>query len=101
MAAANVSVESDKELDEGLLAQFRKKAGSLLKSALQKVLGVFDAKGRFVLIDRTVHAVKQTFVKLHELGHACLPWQKDIYAVIEDCNGTLDPDVADRFDKEA
>lgn len=98
-----VVVEEDFR-DKGLIAKFakmRQKGGALLKRALDKVLGVFDARERFVFIDRTVHAVKQTFLKLHEAGHAILPWQRGLYAVIEDCEKTLAPDVSDLFDREA
>lgn len=40
-------------------------------------------------------------LKLHETGHAVLPWQRDIYAVIEDCSKSLDSQIADQFDREA
>ena len=35
------------------------------------------------------------------MGQAVLPWQKDIYAVTEDCEKTLAPGIADEFEKEA
>ena len=30
-----------------------------------------------------------------------MPWQKDLYAVIEDSKNSLDPALADLFDREA
>ncbi|MEX2672840.1 MAG: ImmA/IrrE family metallo-endopeptidase [Phycisphaeraceae bacterium] len=98
---AKVVVAPEDALDESFLARIRRKAGSALKQALSKVLGVFDAKARLVYIDRAVHIAKQTFLKLHEAGHAVLPWQRDLYGVIEDCGQTLDPDVAEEFEREA
>ncbi len=77
------------------------KAGSVLKRALGKVMGLFDARARLIFIDRSLHLVKQSFIKLHETAHAFLPWQKNLYAVVEDCENSLDPEVADLFDRQA
>lgn len=101
MDAGKVAVAPENVLDEGFLGTFRRKAGKALKSAVSKVLGLFDAHDRLIFIDRAVHLVKQTFLKLHETGHAVLPWQRDLYAVIEESEQELDPDIADLFDKEA
>lgn len=98
---AQVVVASEDVFSEGFLARIRRKAGGTLKRALSKVLGVFDAKARLVYIDRAVHAAKLTFLKLHEAGHAVMPWQRDLYGVIEDCGQTLAPDVAEQFEREA
>lgn len=104
LCAAKVEIAPVNEIDESFLSWIRKKAGDAgetLKRALSKVIGLFDAKSRLIFVDTTVLAVKQTFIKLHETGHAFLPWQKDIYGVIEDCGQTLSPDVSDQFDREA
>ena len=83
------------------LRRMRKKAGGALRSALSKVMGLFDAKGGDIFIDRSLLLVKQTFVRLHEAAHAYLPWQRPMYAVVEDCAQSIDPDVAELFDHEA
>lgn len=101
MAVAKVEEPEDEALDDGLIARMRKLAGSALKSAFSKVLGLFHAGAGLVYIDRTMLAVKQTFVRLHEAAHGFLPWQRGIYAVVEDCENSLDPDVASAFDREA
>lgn len=77
------------------------KAGSVLRRALGKVMGLFDARARLIFIDRSLHVVKQSFIRLHETAHAFLPWQKGLYAVVEDCENSLDPEVADLFDRQA
>jgi hypothetical protein len=103
LCAAKVEVAPATEIDDGFLSWIRKKAGDAgetLKRALSKVVGLFDAKSRLIFV-ADVLAVKQTFIKLHETGHAFLPWQKDIYGVIEDCDQTLSPDISDQFDREA
>ena len=96
-----VEVQDDVLGDAGFLTRMRRKAGTALKSALSKVLGLFDAPGGLVFIDRSMQLVKQTFVRLHEAAHAFLPWQRPMYAVVEDCEQSLAPDVADMFDREA
>jgi hypothetical protein len=62
---------------------------------------VIDVGARIIYIDRAVHAVKQVFLRLHEVGHSVLPWQRDLYCAIEDCEKTLSPEVAETFDREA
>ena len=101
MAAAQVTEVYEDVLSVGFIAKMRQKAGKSLKSALSKVLGLFNAKERLVFIDRTLHVVKQTFIRLHETGHGFMAWQRDLYAVVEDCEKTLDPNLADLFDREA
>lgn len=101
MAEARLVVCEEDVLNEGFLARMRQKAGSALKQALSKVLGVFDVKARLVYIDKGIMLVKQTFIKLHETAHAVLPWQRDLYGVIEDCEKTLSPEMSEQFDREA
>lgn len=101
MTVAKITVEPENVLDASFLERMRIKAGPALKRALSKVRGLFDARERRVFIDQTVSKTKQTFLKLHETGHAVLPWQRDIYVVVEDCEETLSSDIADLFDREA
>jgi hypothetical protein len=104
LRAAEVEEVQEDVLNEGLIAKLRRKAGKAggaLKSALSKVIGLFDVTGRLVFIDRSLHLVRQTFVRLHEAGHAFLRWQRDLYAVVEDCELTINPELADLFEREA
>ncbi|RWK53161.1 ImmA/IrrE family metallo-endopeptidase [Mesorhizobium sp.] len=101
MVAAKLEEVQEDVLNEGFLASMRRKAGAALKSALSKVIGLFDARAKLVFIDRTLHVVKQAFVRLHETGHGFMAWQKDLYAIVEDCEQTIDPEIADLFDREA
>lgn len=101
MAAAKVEEVHEDVLNEGFLVRMRKKAGTALKSALSKVLGLFDARARLVFIDRTLHVAKQTFIRLHETAHGFMGWQRDLYLVVEECERSLDPELADLFDREA
>ena len=99
--AGRVTVSPENVLEEGFLRTMRRKARSALKRAASKVIGLFDAHARLIFIDWHVLPVKQTFLKLHETGHATLPWQRDLYAVIEDSEQELDPGTAALFDREA
>jgi hypothetical protein len=101
MDAAKVVVAPAQAIDEGFLSWMRRKAKSALKSALSKVRGVLDAAARLVYLDKALYPTKQTFIKLHETAHAVLPWQRDLYAVIEDCDETLAPEMSEEFDRQA
>ncbi|MGY4265066.1 ImmA/IrrE family metallo-endopeptidase [Bradyrhizobium sp. USDA 4519] len=102
MRAAKVEIVP-LQLDDGYLARLRQKAeaaGTALLSALSKVWGVFDPKARVAFIDPETPKNKLPFLKLHEGGHAVLPWQS-IFGIFEDCRKTLDPDVKAQFEREA
>ena len=101
MEAAKVRVAEEDLSDEGFIKAMAKAAGGTLKRALDKVLGVFHVAARLIYLDKAVFAAKLPFLKMHEMAHAVLPWQKDIYAVTEDCSKTLAPEIADEFEKEA
>jgi Zn-dependent peptidase ImmA (M78 family) len=102
--AAKLIVAEEHLEEDGLIAEFRRKAkraGHTLRRALSKVLGVLDSAARVIYLDRTVHVARRAFLKLHETGHAVLPWQAKIFAITEDCEKTLAPEVADEFEREA
>jgi hypothetical protein len=101
MAVAKVFVADEDLSDERFLKKMAKAAGGTLKRALAKILGVMHVAARLIYLDKAVHAAKLPILKLHEMAHAVLPWQKDIYAVTEDCEKTLLPEIADEFEKEA
>jgi len=105
LAAANLAVAPTSVFDpKQLLAYLREKgaaAGQKLKKALSKILGLYDADTRIIHIDDSVVDVKQKFLKLHETGHHELPTHRKVFTWFQDCEKTLDPDVADHFEREA
>lgn len=104
MAAAKLTVVDDEVLDENLLRQFiaKAKAGvATIKSAVSKVLGLFEANDRFVVIDRDAPKPRIPFIKLHEAGHGSMPHQSKMYKLMHDCAQTLEPEIADLFEREA
>ena len=103
MAAAKVTIVDDEVLDETFLRRFIAKASAglaTIKSALSKVLGLFEANDRLVVIDKNVPVPRVPFVKLHEAGHG-MPHQSKMYALMQDCEKTLDPEITDLFEREA
>jgi hypothetical protein len=100
LAVARLEVEDLR--DNSFLHKLREAVpDGFLKRALSKVLGVLDVHASLIFIDRTLKLVKQTFIVFHEAGHFFLPWQRNAYQVIEDCEKTLDPEIAEDFDREA
>lgn len=104
MAAAHVREVEEDVLNPSFIAKILGKAeqaGLAIKRALSKVIGLFHASEGLVFIDQTLVLVRKRFVRLHEAAHGFLPWQRPMYAVVEDCEKALDPEPADLFDREA
>lgn len=101
MEVARVQEVQGEVLGDSLINRLRTKAGSALKRALSKVLGLFYASEGLIFIDQALHVMKKRFVRLHESAHGFLPWQRPMYAVVEDCEKSLDAESADAFDREA
>jgi Zn-dependent peptidase ImmA (M78 family) len=104
MAAAKLTVVDDEILNETFLQRFLKSAKAsvaTIKSALSKVLGLFEANDRLVVIDKETPEPRIPFIKLHEAGHGTMPHQSKVYALIHDCEKTLDPEITDLFEREA
>jgi Zn-dependent peptidase ImmA (M78 family) len=70
-------------------------------SAITKLLGIYDSHSKLIHISPEIHPSKEVFLILHEIAHAHIPWQKEIYSLFEDCEKTLDLDIARQFEKEA
>ena len=104
MAIAKVEEVKEDVLNPGFIARLRstvEQAGGALKRAVNKVMGLFHASAGLVFLDQTLIAVKKRFVRLHEAGHGFLPWQRPMYALVEDCDKALDEQAAALFDREA
>jgi Zn-dependent peptidase ImmA (M78 family) len=104
MSAAKLTIVDDEVLNASLLRQFMKKAKSgisTIKSALSKVLGLFESQDRLVVVDKDAPKPRKPFIKLHEAGHGTLPHQAKVYRLIHDCEMTLDSEIADLFEREA
>lgn len=104
MAVARVKEVEEDVLNPSFAAKLiskAEKAGHVVRRALSKVIGLFHASDGLVFIDHTLMLVRKRFVRLHEAAHGFLPWQRPMYAVVEDCEKSLDPETAVLFDREA
>ena len=105
LAAAKVQVVPTSAFNpEVILAYIMDKAvstGARIKSAITKVLGLYDAGEALIHIDISVVESKQTFLKLHETGHHEMPTHRKIFRFFQDCNKTLAPEIANQFEREA
>ena len=104
LAAAKVTVVDDEILNESFMKRLAAKAAggfATIKSALNKVLGLFETNDRLVVIDKNVPRPRIPFVKLHETAHGSMPHQTKLYALMQDCDQTLDPEITDLFEREA
>ena len=105
LLAAKLRVAPKGLFDAASFAAYAKKladgAKQWLKSAISKVLGLYDANEQIIHVDDSVVASKQTFLKLHETGHHEIPTHRKIFSVFQDCEQTLAPAIADQFEREA
>ncbi|UXH79047.1 ImmA/IrrE family metallo-endopeptidase [Roseateles amylovorans] len=105
LEAAKLRVAPRSMFDPAAFLAFVKRktaeAAHTLKTALSKVLGLYDANEQIIHIDETVGRSKQTFLKLHETGHHELPTHRKIFRLFQDCEQTLAPAIADQFEREA
>ncbi len=99
VACADLVVSQNITLSEEHTDFFTRSIG-VLKSALEKVIGMVDLRENVIYLDATVLPQKRTFVKLHETGHKVLPWQRQTYLYLDD-ETTLAPDVSEHFEREA
>lgn len=104
MTVARVEEVKEDVLNPGFLAKLRAtvdQTGQTVKRAVTKVLGLFHASEGLVFLNQTMMAVKKRFVGFHEAAHGFLPWQRPMYALVEDCEKALDGATAELFDREA
>lgn len=103
--AARLKIAPKNAFDPRILTEYllgkAESAASALKSAIAKVLGIYDAGDRTIHIDDFVHQSKQNFLMLHEAGHHEIPSHRNAFQIFQDCAKTLDPTIADLFEREA
>lgn len=107
---AGLIVSNEATLDEdyaeyfGVREEYQKALGATsyaaLKSALRKTWGLIDLIDNIIYLDRAVSSQKQEFLKLHEVGHKMLPWQRATF-MFADYKSTLAPDIKALFEQEA
>jgi hypothetical protein len=101
MEVAKVTEVDEDVLNPGFIARLRGSVSGALKMAVGKIQGVFHAVAGLVYLDQSLYELRKKFVRLHEAAHGFLPWQRPMYALVEDCEQALEPDTAELFDREA
>lgn len=71
-----------------------------LSRALTKVIGLVDFREKKIYLDHSQPEARKNFVKLHEVGHHALGWQKDSLGFMDD-ELSIDPVVKEEFEREA
>jgi Zn-dependent peptidase ImmA (M78 family) len=77
------------------------RASNVLLKALEKIKGLLDRKQKTIYLDLSQLPNRKNFVKLHEVGHGILPWQRRIHDIIEDDDESLSPHTNEEFEIEA
>jgi hypothetical protein len=105
LEAANLTIAPASAFDPRRIMAYlmgkAERAAAALKSAISKVYGIYDAGEQLIHIDHEVHASKQNFLKLHEVGHHELPTHRKLFRIFQDCEKNLDSETADLFEREA
>jgi len=105
LAAARLQVAPTSIFDPARIVAFIKnitvEAAYRVKSAISKVLGLYDSEEHVIHIDDKVIESKQNFLKLHETGHHEIPAHRKVFRLFQDCEKTLAPETADLFEREA
>jgi hypothetical protein len=105
LEAAEIEVAPSSVFDPASVLAYIKNKGAdfahRIKSAVSKVLGLYDAQERIIHIDDTVVKAKQNFLRLHETGHHEMPTHRKLFRLFQDCEKTLAPEIADQFEREA
>jgi hypothetical protein len=91
----------DQEIDLSALHEgFFQEKYRLLKGVARKLVGMVDLHEKVIYLDQKQPAKKKSFVMLHEVGHAVLPWQRDTFLYLDD-KSTIDQDTKELFEQEA
>lgn len=79
---------------------FIEKASTQFSALIKNVRGILDRREKTIYLDLNQLPSRQTFVKLHEVGHHVLPWQEKSLSFLDD-DETLDAETKIQFEAEA
>lgn len=99
VAAAGLMEDSDYDINESIVAQLPKRLRRLFSSASRKFTGLIDRRERIIHVDGSLDERQRNFVKMHEVAHDILPWQRDL--MLAESRQTLHPSITMLFEREA
>ena len=100
VAAAGLIETSDYEITESRIRQMPKALQGFMRSAKRKISGLIDRRERVIQVDSSLKNGREKFVKLHEVSHDIIPWQRDLL-ILADTPQTLSPSIELLFEREA
>jgi len=92
---------NEKKYLERIPKNYFTKSKEVLKRALRKVNGILDRREKTIYIDLNQIPARKKFIKLHEVGHEVLPWQKEMFEILEDDEISISSETHDEFEIEA
>lgn len=87
-------------IDQSFLSKFSDKVSQKFIETLGLVRGLIDRREKIIYLDLSQNFNRQNFVKLHEVGHDALYWQREILEHLDD-DTTLDSFTKEEFEAEA
>lgn len=100
---ANLYIEKKIDLsriNQSFLSKLTETAATKFIEAFEQVRGFIDRREKVIYLDLSQNQQRQNFIKLHEVGHDTLFWQKKILEHLDD-DHTLDPATQEEFEAEA
>lgn len=98
----HVELRLDEKTDlKKIPKNYLSKGGEKLKSVVRKLRGVLDRKEKIIYVDPNQHVSRKRFVKLHEVGHEVIPWQRKLYEMYEEDELTISFNNNEEFEVEA
>lgn len=91
--AGNINIS---DMESAFFSRF----SDAFKLTINKIRGILDREEKIIYLDLNQTANRKNYVKLHEVGHEVLPWQKATLNYLDD-DDTLDFNIKESFEAEA
>lgn len=100
MTVSNLVLAGEIVLEPEMKKKLRQRFGDLVDRAVDLILGSvrFDSRGVYLKPD--LYWLKKRFVQAHEISHEMFPWQRDLYAFLDD-KQRLSPVIHDKYERQA
>lgn len=100
MEVSRLVAAGEIHLEPELKQKLRRRFGDLVDHVLENLLGAVRFDSREVYVKPGMYPPKRRFVEAHEIGHDLLPWQKEVYAYLDD-RSRLRADFRDLYERQA
>jgi transcriptional regulator with XRE-family HTH domain len=100
MTVSNLVLVGEIVLEPEMKRKLRQRFGDLVDRALDLILGSVRFDSRDVYLKPDLYWLKRRFVQAHEISHEMFPWQRDLYAFLDD-KKRLRPDIHDKYERQA